>query len=114
MHPVALGQGHALTRDQQRLFQLEDLGGKLAVGTKVEARFGGEADWFPGTITATDGDGTFGVLYDDGDSEEGVARSLISAYGAGRPSSGEMRTSFAGFLKKGSTKLKRKRRSWRW
>jgi hypothetical protein len=49
----------------------------LAVGTKVEARFGGDKAYYPGKIESMNGDGTYVILYDDGDKETRVARDLI-------------------------------------
>jgi hypothetical protein len=46
---------------------------------KVEARFGGKAKYFSGTIVKDNGDGTCEIHYDDGDSEKAVAHELISA-----------------------------------
>ena len=40
---------------------------------KVEARFGGGEQWFPGTVTCALGNGTYDVRYDDGDKESGVS-----------------------------------------
>ena len=40
-------------------------------------RIGGDADWFAGEITKVCGGGMYDILYEDGDSEEGVARELI-------------------------------------
>ena len=46
-------------------------GGVFAVGAPVLGKWGGGEDWFPGTVSAARGDGTYDVLYDDGDSEQG-------------------------------------------
>ena len=54
----------------------------LPVGTKVEARYGGEEEWFPGEITAIV-DGTYDILYADGDNEEGVPPALVRLLPAG-------------------------------
>ena len=54
----------------------------LEVGFKVECRFEGGAEFYPGTIAAVNReDGTFNVDYDDGDKEEGVGASMITAAG---------------------------------
>ena len=50
---------------------------EYAVGTKVEARFGGKGKYFGGKITRVHGDGSFDIAYDDGDSERGVKAELI-------------------------------------
>ena len=39
----------------------------LAVGACVEARFGGDDEWFPGKIDGVNEDGTYAVANDDGD-----------------------------------------------
>ena len=41
------------------------------VGAAVEANYGGEGEWFPGKITKVRGDGTYDILYNDGDKEPG-------------------------------------------
>jgi hypothetical protein len=41
----------------------------FAVGARVEARYKGRSKWFPGEITRVRNDGTYEVLYDDGDRE---------------------------------------------
>ena len=45
----------------------------IGVGVQVEARFGGEEDWYPGTVKAVNADGTYQIAYDDGDEEDSVA-----------------------------------------
>jgi len=51
----------------------------LMVGTLVEARFGGDDEWFPGIVEAVHEDGTYAIAYDDGDREENVAPALVRA-----------------------------------
>jgi hypothetical protein len=63
-------------------------------GTEVEARFGGEAKFYPGKIEKVNGDGTYGILYADGDSEESVARSMIRA--VANPSTSDLTLGTAG------------------
>ena len=54
----------------------------LKVGDKVEADYGGQnAGFYPGTISAIHDDGTYDVLYDDGDKERRVVRNLIHKTG---------------------------------
>lgn len=53
------------------------------VGDKVEARFGGRARWFPAKIERENRDGTFSLLYDDGDVERAVDKSLMRHVGGG-------------------------------
>lgn len=54
---------------------------KLREGIKVEARFGGRDRWFKGKITRKRSDGTFDILYDDGNTERRVKRELIRVPG---------------------------------
>ena len=49
----------------------------IGVGVQVEARFGGEEDWYPGTVAAVNADGTYRVAYDDGDEEDSVAPEYV-------------------------------------
>ena len=51
--------------------------GKLKEGMKVEARFGGRDKWYKGKITYARSDGTFDILYEDGDTERRVKKRLI-------------------------------------
>ena len=55
----------------------------IGVGVQVEARFGGEEDWYPGSVKAVNGDGTYQIAYDDGDEEDSVAPEYVRL----RPSS---------------------------
>ncbi len=49
----------------------------LTTGTRVKARYRGGKEWFAGTVAAANRDGTYHVLYQDGDQEENVLRDLI-------------------------------------
>ena len=49
----------------------------FAAGARVEARYGGEEEWYAGRIRAARDDGTYDVEYDDGDLEERVAVDLV-------------------------------------
>ena len=49
----------------------------IGVGVQVEARFGGEEDWYPGTVKAVNADGTYQIAYDDGDEEDSVAPEYV-------------------------------------
>ena len=51
----------------------------LAVGACVEARFGGDDEWFPGKVEAVNDDNTYAIAYDDGDREESVQPALVRA-----------------------------------
>ncbi|RLN90771.1 hypothetical protein BBJ28_00021007 [Nothophytophthora sp. Chile5] len=48
-------------------------------GDRVEARFGGQTTYFPGTIERVYPNGSCDITYDDGDEEERVASRLIRA-----------------------------------
>jgi hypothetical protein len=45
---------------------------KVKVGTRVDARFLGGDEWFPGEILKVSHDGSYTVSFDDGDLEDGV------------------------------------------
>ena len=49
----------------------------FTIGQRVEARFGGKGKYFGGKITRVNGDGSYDIAYDDGDSERGVMAELI-------------------------------------
>lgn len=49
----------------------------LREGVKVEANYRGRGRWFPGEIQRDRGDGSFDVLYDDGEHELRVALNMI-------------------------------------
>jgi hypothetical protein len=46
-------------------------------GAIVMAEFQGNEEWFPGKIVSVHGDGTYAVLYNDGDYEKHVHANLI-------------------------------------
>ena len=50
---------------------------KLVQGASIEARYGGEGEWFPGKVEAVNGDGTYNVAYADGDRESHVVAELM-------------------------------------
>lgn len=52
-------------------------------GDKVEARFGGRSRWFKATIERKNRDGTYHLLYADGDEEKSVEKQLVRKIGAG-------------------------------
>eukprot|EP00939_MAST-03C_sp_MAST-3C-sp1_P004810 g4810.t1 len=54
-------------------------GNRFREGQKIEARFGGRDKWFKGKITRARSDGTYDVLYEDGDTERRVKARLIRA-----------------------------------
>ena len=49
----------------------------FAVGRRVEARWEGGKEWYPGKIKAVCDGGAYAIHYDDGEDEEGVAEGLI-------------------------------------
>ena len=49
----------------------------IAKGAEVEARFGGDGDWFAGKIQKVNKDGSFGIKYHDHDYEDAVAPGYI-------------------------------------
>ncbi|RYH28864.1 hypothetical protein EON65_10595, partial [archaeon] len=51
--------------------------GRLEEGAKVEVNYGGKGKYFPGKISKARLDGTFDILYDDGDSETRVREDWI-------------------------------------
>ena len=50
---------------------------KLERGQKVEARYGGKTKWYKGKIALARSDGTYDIIYEDGDRERNVKRNLI-------------------------------------
>jgi cytidine deaminase len=52
---------------------------EFARGDRVEARFGGQAAYYPGTVERVHPNGSCDISYDDGDEEERVAAHLIRA-----------------------------------
>ena len=54
----------------------------LVKGAKVEAKFGGKGKFYPGTIQKVNADGTFAILFDDGDKEPKALREHVKLVGA--------------------------------
>jgi hypothetical protein len=56
-------------------------GGGIEVGTKVEARWQGGDEWFPGVVVSVKHDAQrhelFDVVFDDGDSEDGLPQASV-------------------------------------
>ena len=51
---------------------------KLKKGTRIECRYAGDKEWFPGEISAVHSDTKkFDIAYDDGDAEQNVAPHFI-------------------------------------
>ncbi|GMF35987.1 unnamed protein product [Phytophthora fragariaefolia] len=57
----------------------DDFEPEFSRGDRVEARFGGQAAFYPGTIERVHPNGSCDISYDDGDEEERVAAHLIRA-----------------------------------
>jgi hypothetical protein len=74
----------------------------LKVGDAVEARYRGESNFFPGKIIQKHPNGSYDILYDDGDQEMGVKIDLIkrrneeSSYSSTSKSNKQRRHSFEG------------------
>lgn len=85
---------------RQRAGSTEALGssapGRYQIGDKVEARFGGRSRWFKATVQRENSDGTYSLLYANGDRERAVDTDLIRSIGGNDESKGgEMSTSEA-------------------
>ncbi|CAM9134171.1 unnamed protein product, partial [Ectocarpus fasciculatus] len=46
-------------------------------GDLVEARYRGQGQWYPGSISQSHSDGTYDIAYDDGDADEDMKASMI-------------------------------------
>lgn len=55
--------------------------GLLREGAAVEANFDGQGNWYPGHVSKVNEDGTVDIVYDDGDSEEGVLEINVRTIG---------------------------------
>merc|ERR1711939_419568 len=62
---------------------------KFKVGTAIEARYNGKAKWYKGKISRVNANGTYDVLYSDGDKERGVKKHLIRKVGGSAGSDGD-------------------------
>lgn len=58
----------------------------LRIGMRVMSRYGGGTEWYPGSIARDNGDGTFEINYDDGDSEEAVPSHRLRVIDTGNDS----------------------------
>jgi hypothetical protein len=54
---------------------------ELTEGAAVESRHGGQTKWYSGVVDQVNGDGSYAVLYDDGDKEPEVRRYRIRCKG---------------------------------
>jgi hypothetical protein len=64
----------------------------IGEGSSVEAEFRGGSRYYKGKITRKRLNGTFDILYDDGEKETGVDKSLIHSLGGGGKADGGMDT----------------------
>ena len=46
-------------------------------GSKIEVNYYGSDIWYPGIVSRSNGDGTFDIIYDDGDQETAVVEGRI-------------------------------------
>ena len=53
----------------------------FAVGTRIEARYEAGDEWYAGVIEGAHEDGSYDVLYDDGDRETSVSADLVKREG---------------------------------
>ncbi len=53
----------------------------LFVGSKVEGNYKGKGRWYTGQITVVRNDGTFDIVYDDGESEQNVSKDMVREFG---------------------------------
>merc|ERR1712100_423104 len=80
---------------------------EIEEGDKIEARFGGRSRWFKGKITRKNSDGTFDILYNDGDRERKVKKDLIRPLDGGGKSSSKSRSKSRSKKKGKELKLKK-------
>jgi uncharacterized C2H2 Zn-finger protein len=86
--------GHTLERDTHQLRKFDSQTGEevkhllltLGVNTRVHGNYGGEGKWYPGRISGKHADGTYDILYDDGDNETQVHEDCIKIATPGKPS----------------------------
>ena len=72
---------------------------RLEEGSKVEADYRGRGKWYAGRITRDRGDGTYDIVYDDGESEARVQEAMIrvtKSNGSGRDKDRESSSSSNG------------------
>jgi hypothetical protein len=72
-HHATPHAAHPTVSQQQHSLQ----GVGIAVGSKVDARYRRGEDWYPGTVVQRLPDGSYAVLYDDGDAEDGVTADCL-------------------------------------
>ncbi|GBG28986.1 Cytidine deaminase [Hondaea fermentalgiana] len=52
----------------------------LRVGDRVEARFRGQDQWYPGSISCVNRNGTYDIAYDDGDADQSLSQIFERLY----------------------------------
>ena len=60
----------------------------LVEGTEIEAKYMGRGKFYPGKVEAVNADGTFAVLFDDGDKDSSVKAENINVIAAGPAAAG--------------------------
>ena len=65
------------SRRRSRSPSQETTDDEITIGTKIEARFKGTSKWYAGKINNKNLDGTYNIIYDDGDIERHVKRDMI-------------------------------------
>lgn len=80
--------GHGSGSRGRSMSDMEPVAGRTngehyRAGDKVEARFGGRSRWYRGTVERQNRDGTFHIIYADGDEEREVESSLMRRIGSG-------------------------------
>jgi Agenet domain len=63
------------TSTMRRFYPEHDVA--FEVGTAIEARYAGRREWFTGTVTKVNPDGSYSVQYDDGDFENSVPSKFL-------------------------------------
>ena len=53
--------------------------GGFEAGAQILARYKGKKKWYKGTVMKRNDDGTYEIMYDDGDKESGVSADLVKA-----------------------------------
>ena len=109
----AAGGASASDSDGKKSDSAEDAV-ELDVGAAVEARFGGKARWYKGTIMRKRRDGSFDIEYEDGDNELRVKPELVRKVGGSAKSRSRSRSKKGDSLAKGSRVEARYRGRSRW
>jgi len=66
-------QGHMVNREHL----------KLCVGARVNAKYKGKSKFYPGKVTCCRSDGTYDILYDDGECEFALEKESVNVYPVG-------------------------------